>query len=106
MFARCVSIYLEADSIAMFTRTISEEVIPLLRKQKGFMDEIVLTVPGGTEVVEISLWDRKEDLELYSRDTFPQVQKALANVIEGTPVAQTYEVTSSTFPKIAAHAAV
>jgi hypothetical protein len=106
MFARCVSIYQEADSIALFTRTINEEVIPLLRKQEGFMDEIVLTVPGGKEVVGISLWDRKENLELCSRKTFPQVQKTLANVIEGTPVVQTYEVTSSTFPKIAAHAAV
>jgi heme-degrading monooxygenase HmoA len=106
MFARCVSIFLEADSIALFTRTINEEVIPLLRKQKGFIDEIVITVPGGTEVVGISLWDRKENLEHYSRDTFPQVQKTLANVIEGTPVVQIYEVTSSTFPKIAAHAAV
>lgn len=105
MFAQCVSIYLEADSIALFSRTINEEVIPLLRKQKGFMDEIVITVPGGMEVVGISLWDRKENLELYSRDTFPQVQKTLANVIEGTPVVQTYEVTSSTFHKIAAQAA-
>ncbi len=105
MFAQCVSIYLEADSLALFSRTINEEVIPLLQKQKGFMDEIVITVPGGTEVVGISLWDRKENLELYSRDIFPQVQKTLANVIEGTPVVQTYEVTSSTFHKIAAQAA-
>lgn len=105
MFAQCVSIYLEADSIALFSRTINEEVIPLLRKQKGFIDEIVLTVPGGMGVVGISLWDRKENLELYNRDAFPQVQKTLANVIEGTPVVQTYEVNRSTFPKITAHAA-
>ncbi len=105
MFARSVSLFLKADSIAQFTRAIEDEIIPLLRKQKGFMDEIVLTVPGGTDVVGISLWERKENLELYDRDTFPQVQKALANFIEGTPVVQTYEVTSSTFHKIAAHAA-
>jgi hypothetical protein len=105
MFARSVSLYLKADSIAQFTRAIEDEIIPLLRDQKGFIDEIVLRVPGGMEVVGISLWDRKENLELYNRDTFPQVQKTLANVIEGTPVVQTYEVTSSTFPKIAAHAA-
>lgn len=105
MFARSVSLYLKADSIAQFTRAIEDEIIPLLREQKGFIDKIVLTVPGGMEVVRISLWDRKENLELYNRDAFPQVQKTLANVIEGTPVVQTYEVNSSTFPKITAHAA-
>jgi hypothetical protein len=105
MFARSVSMNLKANSVAEFTRTINDEVVPLLRKQKGFLDEIVLAVPGKTEAVGISLWDRKESAESYSRDTYPQVQKALAKVLEGTPVVKTYEVTNSTFHKIAAHAA-
>jgi len=106
MFARSVSIHLKPNSGSEFTRTINDEVIPLLRKHKGFLDEIALVVPGGTEAVGISLWDRKETAEAYKRDTYPQVQKALAKVIEGTPAVQTYEVTNSTFHKIAAHAAV
>jgi hypothetical protein len=105
MFARSVSMNLKANSVAEFTRTINDEVVPLLRKQNGFLDEIVLTVPGKTEAVGISLWDRKESAESYSRDTYPQVQKALAKVLEGTPAVKTYEVTNSTFHKIAAHAA-
>jgi hypothetical protein len=105
MFARSVSMNLKANSVAEFTRTIDNEVIPLLRKQKGFLDEIVLAVPGKTEAVGISLWDRKESAETYHRDTYPQVQKALAKVLEGTPAVKTYEVTNSTFHKIAAHAA-
>ena len=104
MFARIVSMHLKAGSVAEFTRTINDEVIPLLRKHKGFLDEIALVVPAGTEAVGISLWDRKETAEAYNRDTYPQVQKALAKVIEGTPAVQTYEVTNSTFHKIAAHA--
>ncbi|MGA8185032.1 MAG: hypothetical protein WB819_15495 [Terriglobia bacterium] len=105
MFARSVSMNLKANSAAEFTRTINDEVIPLLRKQKGFLDEIVLAVPGKTEAVGISLWDRKESAETYNRDTYPQVQKALAKVLEGTQVVKTYEVASSTFHKTAAHAA-
>jgi hypothetical protein len=96
---------LKANKAAEFTRTINDEVVPLLRKQKGFLDEIVLAVPGKTEAVGISLWDRKESAETYNRETYPQVQKSLENVVEGTPVVKTYEVTSSTFHKIAAHAA-
>lgn len=105
MFARSVSMHLKANSAGEFTRAIEDKVIPLLRKQKGFLDEIVLTGPGGTEVMGISLWDRKETAEAYNRDTYPEVQKALANVIEGTPALQTYEVTNSTFHKVAAHVA-
>lgn len=105
MFARSVSMHLKAGSVAEFTRTINDEVIPLLRKHKGFLDEIVLAVPGGTEAVGISLWDRKETAETYNRDTYPEVQKALAKVIEGTPAVKTYEVTNSTFHKITARAA-
>ena len=105
MFARSVSMNLKPNSVAEFTRTIDDEVIPLLRKHKGFLDEIVLAVPGKTEAVGISLWDRKESAETYNRDTYPQVQKTLEKVLEGTPVVKTYEVTNSTFHKIAAHAA-
>jgi hypothetical protein len=105
MFARSVSMRLKAGGIAEFTRTINDKVLPLLRKHKGFMDEIVLAVPYGTEAVGISLWDRKESAEAYNRDTYPEVQKALAKVIEGTPAVKTYEVTNSTFHKIASRAA-
>ena len=105
MFARNVSMNLKPNSVAEFTRTINDKVIPLLRKHKGFLDEIVLAAPGGAEAVGISLWDRKESAEAYNRDTYPEVQKALAKVIEGTPAVKTYEVTNSTFHKIAARAA-
>jgi hypothetical protein len=104
MFARSVSMNLKTNNVAEFTRTINDEVIPLLRKQKGFLDEIVLAVPGKTEALGISLWDRKESAENYNRDTYPQVQKALAKVLEGTPAVKTYDVTNSTFQKAAAHA--
>ena len=77
----------------------------MLRKQNSLLGEVTLAVPGGTEAVGISLWDRKESAETYNRDTYPQVQKTLAKVTEGTPAVKTCEVTNSTFHKIAAHAA-
>ena len=44
MFARSVSLYLKPNSVAEFTRAIENEVIPLLRKQKGFQDEITFKI--------------------------------------------------------------
>ena len=104
MFARHVSMRLKPNTLAEFTRTLENEVIPLLQKQRGFRDEIVLFVPGGTEAVGISFWDQKENADAYSRETYPEVQKLLAKVIEGTPRVQTYEVSNSTFHRIAARA--
>ena len=106
MFARNVSMRLKPNSVTEFTRTLENEVIPLLRKQKGFQDEITFVVPGGTEAVGVSLWDQKENAEAYDRVAYPQVLNALSKVIEGTPKVQAYEVSNSTFHNIAARAAV
>lgn len=105
MFARNVSLRLKANSVGEYTRTLENEVIPLLRKQKGFQDEISLVNPNGTEAEAISLWDSKENAEAYNRGAYAEVQKALAKVLDGTPRVQTYEVGNSTFHKIAARSA-
>ncbi|HEY3132543.1 MAG TPA: hypothetical protein VGL91_24050 [Acidobacteriota bacterium] len=101
MFARRVSMHLKPNSVADFTQRLDKEIIPLLRKQKGFQDEITFVVPGGTEAFGISLWDRTENAEAYNRGTYPEVVKILARVVDGTPKVETYEVSNSTFHKIA-----
>jgi len=103
MFARSVSIRLKPNSVSEFTRLIENEALPLLRKQKGFQDEIVLVAPNGVDAVAISLWHQKENADAYSRDAYPGLLKSLGRVVEGTPQVQTHEVVSSTFHKIAAH---
>ena len=105
MFARSISVHLKPNSVAEFTRLIEQETLPLLRKQRGFQDEITFVVPGGAEAVGISLWDQKENADAYSRDVYPGVLKALGKVVEGTPQVRIYEVCNSTFHKIAARAA-
>jgi hypothetical protein len=100
MFACAVSLQLMPNSVAEFTQTIENDIIPLLRKQQGFQDEIAFVVPDGTEAVSVSVWNHKEQAEAYHRGTYPRVLKALANVVEGTPEVHTYEVSNSTFHKI------
>jgi hypothetical protein len=102
MFARRVSMHLKANSVPEFTQRLEKEIIPLLRKQKGFQDEITFVAPGGTEAFGISLWEKAENAEAYNRGTYPEVTKILARVVEGTPQVETYEVSNSTFHKIAA----
>lgn len=102
MFARSVAIRLKPNGLAEFSRVIENLAIPLLRRQKGFQDEITFFVPGGSEAVEISLWDRKEDAEACGRTVSPEVGKVLEGLIEGASEVRIYAVSNSTFHKIAA----
>jgi hypothetical protein len=105
MFARNVSIHLKSNMLSDYTRTFEKDVLPLLRKQNGFRDEITFAGPGGVDVTAISLWENKNDAETYNTNTYPEVLKTMARFIEGTPKVQTSDVVTSTCHKIAVHAA-
>ena len=102
MFARSVSFQMKPGRAAEFTQLIDKDIIPVLRKQKGFQHEVTLVSPGGADAVAISVWDQKENAEMYARGAYPGVLKTLEQVVEGTPRVQSYEVANSTFNKIAA----
>ncbi|MBZ5562027.1 MAG: hypothetical protein LAP13_06365 [Acidobacteriia bacterium] len=106
MIARNVSMHLKPNRVEEFTRAMDVKVIPLLRKQKGFQDELTFVASGGLEAIGISLWDQREDADAYSRRTYPAVLKALADVVEGTPRIQIFEVSNSTFHMLTARSAV
>ncbi len=103
MYARNVVLHLKPDTAAEFNKTFARDILPLLRKQNGFTDEITFVDPNGRDAVAISLWDRKESADRYSRDTYPQVLKDLSKVVDGTPEVHSYEVAMSTFHKIDAN---
>lgn len=103
MIARSVSYHLKPGRATDFTKLLDKDIIPMLRRQKGFQDEITLITAGGADAVAISVWDLKDNAETYARSGFPDVLKALRDVVEGTPQVQTYEVANSTFHKTVAH---
>ena len=105
MFVRNVSLRLKPNTMSEFTRIFDKEVLPMLRKQSGFRDEIAFAVPGALDVVAISLWDTKEYAEAYKTTGYPEVLKMLDKVLDGTPKVQVSDVISSTIHKPAAVAA-
>jgi hypothetical protein len=96
MFARNISFHLKPNMLSDYTRAFEKDVLPLLRKQNGFKDEITLAGPGGVDVTAISLWENKKDAETYNTNTYPQALKTLARFIEGTPQVHTFDVVTST----------
>jgi heme-degrading monooxygenase HmoA len=103
MFARTVSFHLKPGRSAEFTQVFDKDVLPLLRKQKGFRNEIALVTPGGEDAIGISIWDAKDNAETYARGSYAAVLKTLQPMIQGEPRVQTYDVASSTVDNVAAH---
>jgi hypothetical protein len=46
MYARNVSIHLKPNMLSDYTQTFEKDVLPLLRKQNGFRDEIAFSDPA------------------------------------------------------------
>lgn len=106
MFARNLAIHLKPNSLTEFTRIFDAEVLPMLRKQTGFQDEIAFsTSPTGTDLIAISLWDTKEHAEAYNTTAYPDVLKSLNKVLDGAPKVRVSDVISSTIHSTSAVAA-
>ncbi|MGH9967147.1 MAG: hypothetical protein ACREBG_04850, partial [Pyrinomonadaceae bacterium] len=72
MYARRVSLHLKPNSTAEFTQRLEKQVIPMLRKQSGFKDEITFVVPAGTEAFGVSLWDNKASADAYKHGPYAE----------------------------------
>lgn len=104
MFIRNVTMKLKANTAPEFNRLIENEILPLLRKQPGFRDEITFVAPERSEAIAISFWETKENCETYNRAGYPELQKIVAKVVEGTPRVETFELSTSTLHKLSAKA--
>jgi hypothetical protein len=96
MFARTVSFHLKPGLAGEFSRLLDQDIMPILRTQKGFQDEISLVAADRAQAIGISLWDLPENAEAYARTAYASVLKALEHVVQGTPLVQVFEVASST----------
>lgn len=103
MFTRVVEINAKSGKANELANTIQEKILPILKKQKGFVDETVLisdTEPN--RILGLSFWNSKEDAEQYHREQFPKVSEILAHIAQDTPVVRTFNVHTSTTHRIAA----
>lgn len=105
MYARNVRIKLKANGAPEFTRILETEIIPLLRKQEGFQDEMLFVAPQRNEAIAISFWDMQVHAEAYNHIVYLDVLRILSKVVEEMPIVATFEVANSTSHDIAASAA-
>ena len=102
MFTRHVIMELKPNAIKDFANTIDTKVLPLLKQQKGFRDEITFVATDRSEAIAISFWDTKEEADAYNVSGYPEVLKTLTSLVEGTPRVGVAELATSTLHKLAA----
>jgi heme-degrading monooxygenase HmoA len=87
-------------------QTIDEKVLPILKKQNGFVDELVMVSDSDpNRVVSISFWKTKEDAQRYDREQFDNVKKTIQHLFEGAPDVRTFDVHTSTAHHVSAEQA-
>lgn len=101
MFTRIVEVTSKTGKGRELTRLVSEKVLPILKAQPGFMDEITLVSSEAPDrILAISFWKTKENAEAYQRDQYAKVTETIRNLMEGTPNVRTFEVEQSTVHKV------
>jgi heme-degrading monooxygenase HmoA len=106
MFSRTLSISLKPNTLNDFTQTLDKEIIPMLRKQAGFRDEICLASEDHTHVTAVSLWNSKQQAEAYVTSTYPEVLKTLDKFLDGVPKVSVGKVINSTSHKLTSSSVV
>jgi hypothetical protein len=94
MFVRNVAIQLKPNTSTEFSKIFDAEVLPLLRKQTGFQNEITYADNGFLNAV--SIWDTKQSADTYEKNSYPQVMSLVEKFVDGTPKIRSGEVLSST----------
>ena len=103
MFTRVVEFTSKSGKSKELSNTINEKAVPILKKQRGFVDETVLVSDTqSTRVLGLSFWNNKEDAERYHQEQYPKIHEMLKHLLETEPVIRTFDVHTSTTHKIAA----
>lgn len=103
MFTRTVEVTPKSGKARELTTLINEKVLPILKKQAGFVDETILVSDSEpNRVLALSFWNSKEDAERYQREQYPGIHEMIRHLLETEPLVRTFNVDTSTVHKIAA----
>lgn len=97
MFTRVVEITSKSGKSKELANAIDEKVLPILKKQRGFVDEMVLASDAEpNRILGISFWNTKADAEQYHREQFPKIHDSVQHLLATDPVVRTFDVHTST----------
>jgi hypothetical protein len=85
-----------------FLKAWSSQILPLLKKQDGFVDEILLMEEGSEKPCGLCFWKSKEQAERYRQDVFPKAVQPVEHLLTGTPNMRGFDVAAAETFNVAA----
>jgi heme-degrading monooxygenase HmoA len=75
MFARIIEFIPKLEKKEEFVKVVRNEVLPILKKQPGFLEILPFEPEIKTEkMITVTLWAEKRDAERYEREVYPKVE--------------------------------
>jgi quinol monooxygenase YgiN len=91
MFARILEFIPKMEKRDELIKVVRNEILPILKKQTGFVDFLPFTPELKHEkVVTVSLWTEKMHFERYEREWFPKVENILRPYLTSPIVYKTF----------------
>ena len=90
--ARSVRFDIATNKNDEFQSLFRNEILPTLKKQDGFKDELLLV--KDQHVLAISVWDNMDSARKYETTTYPQLDRKLRPVMAGNPTVETFKYDS------------
>jgi len=101
MFTRVVHIHTKTGKARELSTTLNEKVVPILKKQTGFVDEITLVSnTDPDQMLALSFWDSEQNAQRYQQEQFPKINDIVKPFLQGDPRIETFNVDVSTIQKI------
>jgi quinol monooxygenase YgiN len=95
MFARMVSLITFPARRSDLDRVIHEEIAPLVKGQKGFVDYLTLISDEEPRlVVVISLWENRSAAEIFDRELSSVIFDYLKALLQAEPQVRTFDCSS------------
>jgi len=96
MFGRIVEFTPKPEMTEEIVNVLSKEVLPILKKQQGFMEFLLFAPETKTEKwIAVSLWAEKRDAERWEREGYPKVDGILKLYLVAPAVSNHYNVETS-----------
>ncbi len=101
MFTRVVHIQTKTGKARDLSNTLTERVLPILKKQPGFVDEITLVSNTDPDrMLALSFWETEENAQRYHKEQFTKINEIVAPYLQTGPEVETFNVDISTSHKI------
>jgi len=86
MFARILEFVPKMEKKEELIRVAKNEVLPILKKQPGFVELLPFEPETKNEkVLTLTLWTEKRDFERYEKETFPKIEELITPYLN-TPI--------------------